>query len=143
MEGAKIYAQNAIRKKNEQLNYMKLASRLDAVVSRLETQAKMQMVTKSFAGIVKSLEGAMASNSLEKIAGEHAWSHLGRACFNSTVSVSCAPLLWGYGTCMPATTHAGEHALIMRSLCALALFIQPCVLIILIAGSACSGTRVV
>ncbi len=44
MEGAKIYAQNAIRKKHEQLNYMKLASRLDAVVSRLDTQAKMQMV---------------------------------------------------------------------------------------------------
>jgi len=38
--------QNAIRKKTEQLNYMKLASRLDAVVSRLDTQAKMQMVGK-------------------------------------------------------------------------------------------------
>ena len=46
MEGAKIYGQNAIRKKTEQLNYMKLASRLDAVVSRLDTQAKMQMVGK-------------------------------------------------------------------------------------------------
>ena len=45
-EGAKIYAQNAIRKKTEALNYMKLASRLDAVVSRLDTQAKMQMVGK-------------------------------------------------------------------------------------------------
>jgi len=33
-DGAKIYAQNAIRKKSEQLNYMKLSSRLDAVVSR-------------------------------------------------------------------------------------------------------------
>jgi hypothetical protein len=44
-EGAKIYAQNAIRKKHEQLNYLKLASRLDAVVSRLDTQAKMQMVS--------------------------------------------------------------------------------------------------
>ncbi|KAG2448225.1 hypothetical protein HYH02_006810 [Chlamydomonas schloesseri] len=68
MEGAKIYAQNAIRKKNEQLNYMKLASRLDATVSRLETQAKMQMVQKNMAGIVKSLEKAMASNNLETIA---------------------------------------------------------------------------
>jgi hypothetical protein len=29
---------NAIRKKHEQLNYLKLASRLDAVVSRLDTQ---------------------------------------------------------------------------------------------------------
>lgn len=68
MEGAKIYAQNAIRKKNEQLNYMKLGSRLDAVVSRLETQAKMQVVHKNMAGIVKSLEKAMESNNLEKIA---------------------------------------------------------------------------
>ena len=42
VEGAKIYAQNAIRKKTEQLNYLKLSSRLDAVVSRLDTQQKMQ-----------------------------------------------------------------------------------------------------
>lgn len=68
IEGAKIYAQNAIRKKNEQLNYMRLASRLDAVVSRLDTQAKMQMVNKSMAGIVKSLEKALAANNLEAIA---------------------------------------------------------------------------
>lgn len=68
MEGAKIYAQNAIRKKNEALNYMKLASRLDAVVSRLDTQSKMQMVTKNMSGIVKSLEKSLESNNLEKIA---------------------------------------------------------------------------
>lgn len=67
MDGAKIYAQNAIRKKNEALNYMKLASRLDAVVSRLETQAKMMMVNKNMTSIVKSLEAAVQSNNLEKI----------------------------------------------------------------------------
>mmetsp|Transcript_13307 Transcript_13307/g.40264 ORF Transcript_13307/g.40264 Transcript_13307/m.40264 type:complete len:95 (-) Transcript_13307:658-942(-) len=38
MEGAKIYAQNAIRKKSEATNYLRLGSRLDAVVSRLDTQ---------------------------------------------------------------------------------------------------------
>jgi charged multivesicular body protein 1 len=43
MDGAKIYAQNAIRKKNESLNYLRLGSRLDAVVSRLDQQAKMQV----------------------------------------------------------------------------------------------------
>jgi hypothetical protein len=32
--------QNAIRKKNEALNYLRLGSRLDAVVSRLDTQAR-------------------------------------------------------------------------------------------------------
>ena len=41
MDGARIHAQNAIRKKSEQLNYLRLSSRLDAVASRLDTQAKM------------------------------------------------------------------------------------------------------
>ncbi len=68
IDGAKIYAQNAIRKKNEALNYLKLASRLDAVVSRLDTMAKMQTVTKSMAGIVKSLDKAVNANNLEKVA---------------------------------------------------------------------------
>ena len=47
---------------------MKLASRLDAVVSRLDTQAKMGMVTKNLGIIVKGLEKSMNSNSLENIA---------------------------------------------------------------------------
>ena len=47
IDGAKIYAQNAIRKKTEALNYLRLASRLDAVVSRLDTQAKMNMINSS------------------------------------------------------------------------------------------------
>lgn len=68
LDGARIYAQNAIRKKSEQLNYLRLASRLDAVVSRLDTQAKMQAVTKSMAGIVKALDRALASNNLDKVA---------------------------------------------------------------------------
>lgn len=67
VEGAKIYAQNAIRKKHEQLNYLRLASRLDAVVSRLDTQAKMQMVNKNMMAITKNLEKALAANNLEKV----------------------------------------------------------------------------
>jgi charged multivesicular body protein 1 len=67
LDGAKIYAQNAIRKKNESLNYLRLASRLDAVVSRLDTQAKMQIVNKSMAGIVKALGKSLASNNLEQV----------------------------------------------------------------------------
>lgn len=68
IDGAKIYAQNAIRKKTEALNYLRLASRLDAVVSRLDTQAKMQGVARSMGGIVKSLDRALATNNIEKIA---------------------------------------------------------------------------
>ncbi|GBG67661.1 hypothetical protein CBR_g789 [Chara braunii] len=67
MDGARIYAQNAIRKRTEQLNYLRLGSRLDAVVSRLDTQAKMNTISKSMAGIVKSLDRAMAVNNLEQV----------------------------------------------------------------------------
>lgn len=41
MDGARIYAENAIRKRSEQMNYLRLASRLDAVVARLDTQVKI------------------------------------------------------------------------------------------------------
>ncbi|XP_010255025.1 PREDICTED: ESCRT-related protein CHMP1-like [Nelumbo nucifera] len=67
MDGTRIYAQNAIRKCNEQLNYLRLASRLDAVVARLESQRNLQTVGKSMSGIVKSLEGALSVGNMEKI----------------------------------------------------------------------------
>jgi charged multivesicular body protein 1 len=68
-DGAKIYAQNAIRKKNEQLNYLRLSSRLDAVITRLDQQSKMQNITRSMAGITKALDKALAANNMEKVAG--------------------------------------------------------------------------
>jgi hypothetical protein len=44
MEGARIYASNAIRKKNESLNLLKLSSRIDAVASRVQTAVTMRSV---------------------------------------------------------------------------------------------------
>ena len=67
LDGAKIHATDAIRKKNEQLNMLKLSSRLDGVVSRLETQAKMNMVNKNMAGIVKSLDQSLKDMNLEAV----------------------------------------------------------------------------
>ncbi|GAM24307.1 hypothetical protein SAMD00019534_074820 [Acytostelium subglobosum LB1] len=67
MEGAKIYAQNAIREKNQSLNYLRLASRIDAVASRVETAVRMKSVTGSMASIVKSMERSMREMNLEKI----------------------------------------------------------------------------
>lgn len=67
MDGARVYAQNAIRKHNEQLNYLRLASRLDAVVARLDTQSKMQTIGKSMSGIVKALDSALAVGNMQKI----------------------------------------------------------------------------
>ncbi|CAO2817204.1 unnamed protein product [Amaranthus hypochondriacus] len=67
VDGARIYAENAIRKRTEQMNYLRLASRLDAVVSRLDTQAKMQAIGKSMGSIVKSIESSLNSGNLQKL----------------------------------------------------------------------------
>ena len=45
IDGARIYAKNAIRKCTEQMNYLRLASRLDAVVAHLDMQAKMSTIS--------------------------------------------------------------------------------------------------
>lgn len=44
MEGAKIYAENAIRKKNEALNYLRMASKIDAVSSKVQSAITMKGV---------------------------------------------------------------------------------------------------
>ncbi|PWN49345.1 putative DID2-class E vacuolar-protein sorting and endocytosis factor [Violaceomyces palustris] len=67
VEGARIYAANAIRKKNESLNLLRLGSRIDAVASRVETAVTMRQVTGSMASVVKGMDRAMESMNLEKI----------------------------------------------------------------------------
>jgi charged multivesicular body protein 1 len=64
---AKIYAQNAIRKQNERLNLLRLASRIDAVSSRVQTAVTMRQVTGSMANVVKGMDHAMKAMDLEKI----------------------------------------------------------------------------
>ena len=39
MEVAKIHAENAIRKKNEAVNYIRMAARIDAVAARVQSAA--------------------------------------------------------------------------------------------------------
>ncbi|CAH9056114.1 unnamed protein product [Cuscuta epithymum] len=67
MDGARIYAENSIRKRSEQMNYLRLASRLDAVVARLDTQAKMTNIGKSMGNIVKSLNSTLNTGNLQKM----------------------------------------------------------------------------
>ncbi|CAD6950281.1 unnamed protein product [Tilletia controversa] len=55
-EGARIYASNAIRKKNESLNLLRLGSRIDAVSSRVETAVTMRQVTGSMTSVVKGMD---------------------------------------------------------------------------------------
>lgn len=67
IDGAKIYAENAIRKKNEYLNFLRLSSRIDAVSSKVKSGIAMQSVAKNIGSVSKSLENAMASMDLEKV----------------------------------------------------------------------------
>ncbi|KAL8280188.1 hypothetical protein RQP46_007518 [Phenoliferia psychrophenolica] len=66
-EGARIYASNAIRKKTESLNLLRLSSRIDAVSSRVETAVTMRQVTGSMTAVVKNMDRAMADMNLERI----------------------------------------------------------------------------
>ncbi|KAG8343388.1 putative vesicular protein trafficking mediator [Trypanosoma vivax] len=54
-EAARIYAQNAIRKKNEALNYLRLASRLDAAAGRIQTAIQLRNVTRSMEKTVSGM----------------------------------------------------------------------------------------
>merc|ERR1711957_923354 len=66
-EGARIYAQDAIREKNQALNCLRLGSRIDAVASRLETAVRMNAVTGSMKGVVKGMDKGLAGMDVDKI----------------------------------------------------------------------------
>ncbi|KAJ3799224.1 vacuolar assembly protein DID2 [Lentinula aff. detonsa] len=66
-DGARIYASNAIRKKSEALNLLRLSSRIDAVASRVETAVTMRQVTGNMTSVVRGMDKAMESMNLEKI----------------------------------------------------------------------------
>jgi len=68
MEGARIHAENAIRQKNQALNYRRMSARVDAVAARVQTAVTTKQVTQSMGGVCKAMESAMKSMNLEKIA---------------------------------------------------------------------------
>jgi charged multivesicular body protein 1 len=43
-EGARIHAENAIRQKNQAINYLRMAARVEAVSSRVQTAVSMKQV---------------------------------------------------------------------------------------------------
>jgi len=67
IEGAKIHAENAIRQKSQALNYLRMSARVDAVASRVQTAVTTKRVTQSMTGVVKAMDAAMKSMSLEKV----------------------------------------------------------------------------
>jgi charged multivesicular body protein 1 len=45
-ERARIYAENAIRKKNESINYLRMSSKVDAVSSKIKSASAMKSVSE-------------------------------------------------------------------------------------------------
>eukprot|EP00823_Brevimastigomonas_motovehiculus_P002244 TRINITY_DN1404_c0_g1_i1.p1 TRINITY_DN1404_c0_g1~~TRINITY_DN1404_c0_g1_i1.p1 ORF type:complete len:265 (-),score=103.61 TRINITY_DN1404_c0_g1_i1:95-889(-) len=67
VEGARIFAESAIRDNNQSVNYLKLSNRLDAVAQRVNTAIKMKATTKAMKGIVCGMETALESMDPETI----------------------------------------------------------------------------
>merc|ERR1712212_795130 len=74
VEGARIYAENAVRKKNESLNYLRMSGKVDAVASRVQSAVTMKGVAKNMGSVVKSLDKAINSMELQKI--PRSWTNL-------------------------------------------------------------------
>ncbi|PJF19701.1 Charged multivesicular body protein 1 [Paramicrosporidium saccamoebae] len=66
-EMARIYATNAIRKKNEALNYLKMSARFDTVASQISSAVTTGMVSKTMSNVVSGLEKAVATDNVEKV----------------------------------------------------------------------------
>ncbi|TEA34477.1 hypothetical protein DBR06_SOUSAS36610007, partial [Sousa chinensis] len=61
------HAENAIRQKNQTINFLRMSARVDAVAARVQTAVTMGKVTKSMANVVKSMDATLRSMNLEKI----------------------------------------------------------------------------
>ncbi|CAH8666807.1 unnamed protein product [Schistosoma margrebowiei] len=67
IECGRIYAENAIRKQKESTNYLRMASRFDAVQSRVQTALTMNQVVKNIGAVTNELEKVMRTMDLEKL----------------------------------------------------------------------------
>merc|ERR1712062_320760 len=76
MEVARIHAENAIRQKNQALNFLRMSARVDAVASRVQSAVTTKRVTSSMQGVVKAMDSAMKSMNLERF--PTSWTNLRR-----------------------------------------------------------------
>ncbi|OUC46648.1 SNF7 family protein [Trichinella nativa] len=70
LECAQIHAENAIRKKNEGLNYMRMSSRIDAVAARVQTA----LTTKKTSQLMDKFETEFVNLDVQSATMENAMS---------------------------------------------------------------------
>ncbi len=59
--------QNAIREKQQALNFLRLASRIEGVASRVEGAVRMNSLTASMKGVVDGMDDALKSMDTDKV----------------------------------------------------------------------------
>lgn len=67
IDNARIHAENAIRKKNESVNYLKLSSKMDAVASRIQSAQRTESMTKNFSKVIPQMNRALKNMNVENI----------------------------------------------------------------------------
>ena len=67
IDTARIHAENAIRKKNEALNYLRLSSKMDAVASRIQSAARTENMTQQFSSVIPQMNRVLTNMNLENI----------------------------------------------------------------------------
>lgn len=66
-EIAQVYANNAIRSKNQALNLLKLSARMESVSQRMNSALKMNQLSRTMPGIVKTMNSCMQSMDIEGV----------------------------------------------------------------------------
>lgn len=64
---ARVYAETAIRKRNESLRYMKISAQLSGVASRMKAAQNVKENMKTMSKVNTALGSAMANMNLEKV----------------------------------------------------------------------------
>lgn len=67
MDGARIYAENAIRNHNEHLSYLRLQSQLEAVAGKLHAQTVRSQVSESMLEVTGTLDQALSTMDIAQI----------------------------------------------------------------------------
>jgi len=67
IDTARIHAENAIRKKNDCLNFMKLSSKLDAVASKVQTATRTENMTREFSKMLPQLDRVLQNLNVENV----------------------------------------------------------------------------
>jgi charged multivesicular body protein 1 len=64
---ARIFAETAIRSKNQSLSYLRLSARISAVASRVETALRMKQLTNAMMSVTKGMDSVLSTMDASKI----------------------------------------------------------------------------